>query len=114
MPTPSLPDDLLSVFAHLQDAPAVSDLLVDLLTPAELEAVAERWAIVKLLANGQSQRAVRDALRVSVTTVGRGSRQLRYGTGGFEQAFDVLVAQGAPDPRLVASISKADGPKEGV
>ena len=61
MKTPRPPRDLLAVLAGLDDADAIGDLLVDLLTPAEVDAIAERWAIVKALAEGHTQRAVRDA-----------------------------------------------------
>jgi len=99
MPRPQLPADLLHVLADTPTSDDMARLLADLLTPSELEALAERWAIVKLLAGGASQRKVRDQVGCSVTTVSRGNRQLRYGEGGFEQAFDRLVALGYPDPR---------------
>ncbi len=96
---PTLPDDLLAVLAHLDGADAVAALLGDILTPAETEAVTERWGIVKALAAGQSQRGVAEAVGCSVTTVGRGARQLRYGRGGFALAFDTLAHLGQGDPR---------------
>lgn len=99
MTTPTLPDDLLAVICATIDPDQLSQLLTDLLTPSEIEAIGERWTIVKRLASGESQRAVRDALGCSVTTVSRGSRQLQYGTGGFAKAFDTLAAIGLPDPR---------------
>lgn len=99
MPRPELPPDLLRVLAHLDDPTEVAQLLGDLLTPSEHGALSERWAIVKLLASGASQRSVRDTVGCSVTTVSRGSRQLQYGEGGFARAFDVLVALGEADPR---------------
>jgi Trp operon repressor len=99
MPEPALPQDLLDVIAHLHDPAQIAQLLQDLLTPAETGALAERWGIVKLLAAGNSQRAVRDEVGVSITTVSRGSRQLRYGSGGFGLAFDTLGVLGLADPR---------------
>lgn len=99
MAAPRLPDDLLDVLASLEDPEAISRVLADLLTPSELEALDERWRIVKLLAAGHSQRQVRDEVGCSVTTVSRGNRQLRYGEGGFALAFDHLAALGHADPR---------------
>jgi len=98
MPPPRLPDDLLSVLAHL-DSGSLERLCEDLLTPAEIVALGERWGIVKRLAAGESQRSVRDALGVSLATISRGSRQLRYGGGGFSLAFDALGSLGLADPR---------------
>ena len=102
MPQPALPEDLLAVFAHIDEPGQLARLLGDLLTPAEIEAIGERWLVVKALAAGLSQRAVRDSLGVSITTVSRGSRQMKYGNDGIGDAFDVLVATGRADPRHTA------------
>ncbi len=96
---PRLPDDLMAVLAALDDVEDLRMLMSDLLTPAENKALSERWAIVKGLASGLSQRDVRDEVGVSISTVSRGNRQLQYGHGGFEVAFDSLAAQGLEDPR---------------
>ncbi|MCB9506331.1 MAG: hypothetical protein H6698_00370 [Myxococcales bacterium] len=87
---PRLPDDLLTVLTRLDDAEEVSRLLLDLLTPHEVEALSERWEIVKRLDRGMSQRAIRDEIGASVTTISRGSRQIKYGFGGFRLALDLL------------------------
>lgn len=57
--------------------------LRDILTPQELETIALRWQIVKLLHRGFSQRKVAKKLGVSLCKVTRGSRELRYGHKGF-------------------------------
>ena len=95
---PRLPDDLVAVLAAL-DEEGLRLLLSDLLTPAEKKALSERWAIVKGLAGGRSQREVRDSVGVSISTVSRGARQLQYGHGGFELAFETLRELGLEDPR---------------
>ena len=97
-PDEALPSDLLVVLAALDDATQVRLLLGDLLTPAELNSVRERWAIVKALAAGGTHRAVRDRVGVSIATVSRGSRQLQHGSGGFALAFETLARLGLPSP----------------
>lgn len=96
---PELPLDLLAALAQLDTPAGLAQLLDDLLTPAEVRSVGERWAIVKRIAAGESQRAVRDALQVSITTVNRGAKQYRDGSGGFDLAFDTLQRAGFTDPR---------------
>ena len=98
MSRPRFPRDLLSVLASLDDPKDLNKLLWDLLTDSEIESIRERWTIVKLLADGESQRRVRDRVGVSVATVSRGSRQLQYGSGGFQLAFDTLAELGLPHP----------------
>lgn len=87
MADPTLPEDLLKVLADTTDAGELATLLSDLLTPAEIVALAERWQIVRRLHRGMPQRAVAEELQCSVTTVSRGARQLRYGTGALARAF---------------------------
>lgn len=98
---PQLPAELLAVLATLDNPRDMALLLGDLLTPQEVEALAERWWIAARLSRGEPQRAVAEVLQVSITTVSRGARSLKYGTGGFELAFRTLAnLQAAPqDPR---------------
>jgi Trp operon repressor len=91
---PELPAELLRVLARLDRVEDVARLLSDLLTPAEIEALGERWQIVQRLAGGQSQREVAAELGVSITTVSRGSRQLKYGVGGIAMAQRLLGKKG--------------------
>lgn len=93
---PQLPADLLTVLATLDDPRAIALLLSDLLTPQEVEALAERWWIAERLSRGEPQRAVAEALQVSITTVSRGARSLKYGAGGFDLALKTLANLHAP------------------
>ena len=95
---PALPPDLLAVLAALDSPDDLARLMDDLLSLSEVRSLGERWAIVKGLAAGQSQRAVRDGVGCSVATVSRGAKQLKYGNGGFAHAFGVLTALGLPSP----------------
>lgn len=55
----------------------------DLCTPAELQAMADRWAVVELLERGLPYREVQKMTGVSVTTIGRVARYLTQGNGGY-------------------------------
>ncbi|MGI8949444.1 MAG: YerC/YecD family TrpR-related protein [Ornithinimicrobium sp.] len=79
--------DLAQAFASLDDPHDVVDFLVDLCTPAELEALADRWAVVPLLVQGVPYRSIHEQTGVSVTTVGRVARCLDHGTGGYRAAL---------------------------
>jgi Trp operon repressor len=96
-PAPSLAD-LADVLSKLESPAEIERFLQDLLTPAEIQAVTERWAIVRMLASGMTQREVALSLDVSVTTVTRGNRQLQHGAGGFTHALGLV----APDADLAA------------
>jgi len=55
----------------------------DLCTPAELQAMADRWAVALLLEQGLPYREIHKQTGVSVTTVGRVARYLTSGNGGY-------------------------------
>jgi Trp operon repressor len=59
----------------------LSRVLEDILTPAEISEVGERIALLEQLKAGKTQRDIAEDLGMSVTTVSRGSRVLKYGTG---------------------------------
>lgn len=86
-----LPSDLLRVFAALDDPDEVERLIGDLLSEAEIRSVGERWAIVRALSEGKTQREVKEEVGAAIATVSRGAQQLRRGSGGFSLAFQTLA-----------------------
>ena len=62
----------------------------DLCTPAELQALADRWAVVGLLRQGVPYREIHKQTGVSVTTIGRVARYLMNGNGGYRLAAERL------------------------
>jgi TrpR-related protein YerC/YecD len=57
--------------------------LRDLCTPAELQAMADRWAVVRDLQRGLPYRQIHAHTGVSVTTIARVARYLAQGNGGY-------------------------------
>lgn len=66
----------------------------DLCTPAELQAMADRWAVVELLGEKLPYRDIRNETGVSVTTIGRVARYLQAGHGGYALAAARLAGGG--------------------
>ena len=62
--------------------------LKDICTPAELQAIKDRWAAARLLSEGLTYRQIHDRIGVSVTTVGRVARYLSEGAGGYRLALE--------------------------
>jgi TrpR-related protein YerC/YecD len=67
------------------------NFLRDLCTPAELQALADRWTVVGLLQAGMAYREIAKQTGVSVTTIGRVARYLGSGNGGYELASKRLA-----------------------
>lgn len=62
----------------------------DLCTPAELQALVDRWRVVGLLRQGLTYRQINEQTAISVTTVGRVARFLAGGHGGYVTVADRL------------------------
>ncbi len=78
---------LAQALAALDDPRQVAAFLQDLCTPAELEAMCDRWKVVPLLRAGEPYRGIHDKTGVSVTTIGRVARTLEQGAGGYAAAL---------------------------
>jgi TrpR-related protein YerC/YecD len=65
----------------------------DLCTPAELEAMSDRWAVVEWLERGLPYREIHKHTGVSVTTIARVARYVAAGNGGYDLAARRLEAQ---------------------
>lgn len=78
---------LSRALAALTKPEDVRAFLQDLCTPAELEAMTDRWRVVPLLLKGVPYREIHDLTEVSVTTIGRVARTLESGTGGYAAAL---------------------------
>lgn len=83
-------DRLVEALHALKTTAQLRAMLLDLCTPAELEALADRWQVVPLLLQGLSYRDIHDRTGVSVTTVGRVARCLAQGDGGYAAAARAL------------------------
>lgn len=70
--------------ASVQEARA---FFVDLCTPAELEALLDRWSVVGYLQEGLPYRRIHELTGVSVTTIGRVARFLTGDNGGYRTAL---------------------------
>ena len=79
-------DALAYVLSTLQGKEEVRAFLEDLCTPAELEAMGDRWRVVPLLLQGVPYREIHERTKVSVTTTGRVARTLERGAGGYHAA----------------------------
>src|ERR1700760_4164363 len=78
--------NLYAALAALQSAEECRAFLRDLCTPAEIQAMADRWSVVEFLQRGLPYREIHRLTGVSVTTIGRVARFLADGNGGYEVA----------------------------
>ena len=83
-------DDLLRVFAALDDEDTIFSLLEDLITIREIKEPSQRLAVARLLDAGRSYAVIEEATGASATTIARVSTCLSYGAGGYTAALNAL------------------------
>ena len=76
-------DNLCRALLTLDSLAEMRAFLRDLCTPAELEALTDRWRVVPYILQGVAYREIHDRTAVSVTTIGRVARFLQQGNGGY-------------------------------
>jgi TrpR-related protein YerC/YecD len=91
---------LFSAVLTLKSIEECRSFFRDLCTPAELQALADRWAVVGLLQQGVPYREISKQTGVSVTTIGRVARYLQNGNGGYMLAADRMKGHRAANGSL--------------
>ena len=81
-------EDLFEALKSLEGTDEVERFLRDLCTLSELEAMAHRWEVVKLLDQGLPYQEIARRTGASTTTVTRVAHWLRHGEGGYRTALD--------------------------
>jgi TrpR-related protein YerC/YecD len=82
-------DHLLAAFASLRDPDAIYAFLQDVCTVREIQEMAQRLAVAKMLSAGEHYDRIREATGASTTTISRVSRCLNYGADGYRIVIDL-------------------------
>ena len=80
-------DALFSAIASMKTPEETGQLLRDLCTVSELDAMAHRWEVAQLLDEGLPYLEVAKRAHASTTTVTRVAQWLRRGEGGYGLAL---------------------------
>lgn len=80
--------ELSLALSKTDDVDLIRSFLNCLLTNNELDEVASRWALVKMLDSGLSQRKIASALGLSLCKITRGSKELQKKDSAFKRMID--------------------------
>ncbi len=83
-------DRLFRSILNLQTIEECYAYFEDLCTVKELQDMSQRLDTAILLAEGYSYQRITDKVDVSTATIGRVSRCLNYGSGGYRAAIEKL------------------------
>src|ERR1700754_3423828 len=80
--------ELFDAIAALRTREELEAFFRDLCTISELEAMAHRWEVARLLEQGLPYLEIAERTGASTTTVTRVAHWLRHGEGGYRLALD--------------------------
>ena len=83
-------DRLFQSFLNLESIEECYSYFEDLCTVKELLDMAQRLDTAILLSNGKSYQHILEQVDISTATIGRVSKCLNYGTGGYRTAIEKL------------------------
>lgn len=81
-------DELAVTLARTDDPELIKEFLKSLLTRYEVGEISTRWALVRLIDEGQSQRSIARDLGLSLCKITRGSRELKKRNSAFQRMVD--------------------------
>ncbi len=94
-------EELIAAFLRLEDQAEAARFLRDLCTLGELRDLAQRWAVVRRLDQGEHYASISRETGASTATITRIANWLHHGEGGYRQALERLAAAreaGVPSP----------------
>jgi len=90
---------LIDAILRLESADEAGRFLRDLCTLGELRALAQRWAVARLLDEGMHYTEISKQTGASTATITRIASWLNHGEGGYRLMLDRIGTSGSPSPQ---------------
>lgn len=86
-------EKLYQAILTLKSPEECADFFDDICTVQEIEAIAQRFEVARLLSEGKSYIDINKATGASTATICRVSKCLNYGEGGYKVALERLEVE---------------------
>ncbi len=86
-------DRLFATILNLETIEDCYSYFDDLCTIKELQDMAQRLETAIMLDRGENYQTISENVGISTATIGRVSKCLKYGSGGYRSAIDKLKAE---------------------
>lgn len=83
-------DSLFEAVLSLEDMNECYRFFEDICTIKEIQAIAQRLEVAKLLKNNKTYNEIEEATGASTATISRINRSLNYGSDGYKIVFERL------------------------
>jgi len=86
--------EISRVLAGIDEPALLEKFFREILTPKEVRDISSRWELVKLLAEGVSQREIARRLHLSLCKITRGSRELKQTDSALRRLIGLSAKEG--------------------
>lgn len=86
--------ELVLALSRTDDSELIEDFLKSLLTDKEVYEISSRWALVKLIESGVTQRQISRDLGLSLCKITRGSKELKKEESSFAKMLELVKQKG--------------------
>lgn len=83
--------EIARLLAETDDDKIIEGFFKEILTPNEIKEISGRWALVKLLEKGYSQRTIARKLGMSLCKITRGSRELKKKNSALKKLVNNIL-----------------------
>lgn len=90
-------DHLYQAILSLKDQEDCYRFFDDLCTVGEIQVMAQRWMVARMLQEGETFNAINEKTGVSSATITRVRKYLVYGADGYNRVIARLAEQGEPN-----------------
>ena len=91
-------DDLIRAILSLENTDEAYALLIDLCTIREIQDMAQRLEVARMLDTGEHYTTIQETTGASATTISRVSKSLHYGADGYACVLGRLGSAGSSAP----------------
>jgi len=92
-------DELAQAMLLIDSTEEAYRFFEDIFTVKELQAVAQRLAVARLLKDKVTYQDIAERTGASTATISRVNRSLSYGAGGYQLVLDRMSGENVPDAK---------------
>jgi len=83
-------DALFETILKLENQDECYRFFDDLMTIKEIQSIAQRWEVARLLNEGKTYQEIEDATKASTATISRINKCIQYGADGYKIALEKI------------------------
>lgn len=99
-------DELFEAVLMLEDIEQCYDFFTDICTAREIQSIAQRLHVAKLLKIRKTYSVIEEETGASTATISRVNRSLNYGANGYELVLEKLIEKNLKEEKSKGGVAE--------